>query len=111
MRSYCEGLCQRDKTTTDIAVALDLVETVETNIEHFLKGRPLTVLNIRTVDEDLPKFFAAIEADVDINEALSEFHKKRNSSTRKNPMFWMRLRLSLMMDKLELMYLAMRKKR
>lgn len=111
MRGYCEGFCQRDKSTSDMEMARDMVGTIESNIALFLKDRPHTVMNIETIDQDLPKFLEAINADIDVTEALAEFHKKRNSSNRKNPLFWFRMRASLLMDGAERVFLSLRKPR
>ena len=111
MRGYCEGFLQRDKSRGDMAVAQDMVETIESNIALFLKDRPHSVLNLETIDTDLPKFFDAIGADIDVEQALDEFRKKRNSSNRTNPIFWLRLRVSLLMDKAERLLLSLRKRR
>jgi len=110
MRGYCEGFLQRDKSTGDIAVAQDMVDTIESNVALFLKDRPHTVLNLESIDTDLPKFFEAIGADIDVDHALVEFHKKRNSSNRTNPLFWLRLRGSLLLDKAERLMLSFRKR-
>lgn len=111
MRSYCEGLLQIDKSTDNLAIAEDMVETVELNIQQFLEGRPHSVLRLEHMDEDLPTFFSAIGADVDEAEALKAFQTRHNRSGSVNRLAKLRFRASMMVDSAENRLLMLRKRR
>jgi len=65
-------------------VCLDYVQTVNTNIEIFLKDKPSQlVVNLDNITEDFKVFWTKIKADGDLETALSEFDKKHNSKPRR----------------------------
>lgn len=111
MRSYCEGVLERDKPSNDAEVATDLVETVEANIKTFLIGRPHSTIKLETVAVDLPAFFDAINADVDVAKALAEFEHHHNHSRKLSTFTRSRFKLSLAFDALERNLLRLRKPR
>ena len=101
MRGYCETILQRDKPATDIAIARDLVGTVEANIRTFLSGRPHSVIRLEHWREDLPRFFFDIGAEVDLEAALSSFAEVHNPSRRSSPLVRGRYWVSRRIDALE----------
>jgi hypothetical protein len=110
IRAYCEGILQRDKPKSDIAIAQDLVETVEANIRMFLASRPHNVIRLENWAEDLEKFFTDIGAEVDLNAAKSAFAAHHNASRKTSPLVRARFAISRKMDALEAMFQG-RKKR
>lgn len=111
MRSYCEGLLERDKPSNDAKVATDLVETVEANIKTFLIGRPHSTITLENVAADLPLFFDAINAEVDVAKALAEFEHRHNHSRKLSAFTRTRFKLSLAFDALERLLFRLRKQR
>lgn len=65
-------------------ICLDYVETVNTNIELFLKDKPSKmVISLENIQEDFKLFWNAINAEGNFKSALSEFDKKHNKSPKK----------------------------
>lgn len=56
-------------------------DTVNNNIEHFLKDKTKTLtINLESINVDFKKFWVLIEAEGDLKKALLEFQKKHNKS-------------------------------
>ena len=63
-------------------ICLDYVNTVEHNIDFFLKDKPLQLsMQIETIKDDFSKFWKEIKAQGDLDNALKEFDIKHNKST------------------------------
>jgi hypothetical protein len=69
------------ETTDPMSVALDYCETVNSNIEAFLKDKPSKMqFGLEKAKEDFPEFCKMIGAAVRMDAALSEFDKRHNST-------------------------------
>lgn len=64
-----------------LAVALDYCDTVDSNIEAFLKDKPnRMVFNLESASDQFPQFCELIGADVNLPEALAHFDIRYNAS-------------------------------
>jgi hypothetical protein len=62
-------------------ICLDYVDTVNQNIEFFLKDKPHWMsMHIENIKDEFPLFWKAIKAEGDLNKALSEFDIRHNKS-------------------------------
>ncbi|QTY26011.1 hypothetical protein [Flavobacterium sp. CS20] len=65
-------------------VCLDYVETVNSNIEHFLKDKPHQMeIELSDIKTDFESFWKAVDAEGDLDLALAEFDIKYNKSSSK----------------------------
>jgi hypothetical protein len=80
IRGYCESILQRDKPAEDLAIARDLVTTVEANIRTFLETRKHSIIRLEDWRTDLAAFFADIGAEVDFEAAAASFAERHNAS-------------------------------
>jgi hypothetical protein len=72
------GVSQKE---TPQSICLDYCNTVNSNIEMFLKNKSFKItLNLEDINTDFKKFCDLINADVDISIALSEFDNKYNAT-------------------------------
>ena len=72
------------KNEERLKVCLDYIDTVNANIENFLKDKPnkMTV-ELERIQTDFKVFWKAIKAEGDLQKALSEFNIKHNPSPKK----------------------------
>ena len=64
-----------------LAVARDYCDTVNSNIELFLRDKPRKLdFSLENAQRDFRKFWETIRAEGDLEAALSEFEKKYNAS-------------------------------
>ena len=64
-----------------MAVARDYCDTVNSNIELFLRDKPRKmVFSLENAHQDFSKFWDLIQAEGDLDAALAEFDKKYNAS-------------------------------
>lgn len=103
IRGYCEAILQRDKPDGDLDLAIDLVETIEANIRVFLKDKRHSVIHLEMWQDDIPRFFREIEAEVDLDAALAAFGERHNASRRSSAFVRARFRVSRLVDKLEVL--------
>lgn len=69
---------------TRLEVCLDYVDTVNSNIKHFLKDKPLKIeIDLGDIKSGFKDFWNAIEAEGNLDLALNEFDKKHNKSSSK----------------------------
>ena len=62
-------------------ICIDYVNTVEHNIDFFLKDKPRHIsMKIEYLKEEFSSFWKAINAEGDLNKALAEFDIKHNKS-------------------------------
>lgn len=101
MRGYCETILQRDKPAQDTDIAIDLVETIETNIRAFLSDKRHSVIRLEYWQQDVPAFFNAIEAEVDETIALAAFAERHNASRGSSVIVPARFNLSRLADTAE----------
>lgn len=87
MRAYRDGiLLNAPSGLTDEALAADYLETVESNIELFLKDKPRHMAaRLETARQDFRRFWKAIGAEGDLDAALAEFDVRYNSSEPASP--------------------------
>jgi hypothetical protein len=86
MRAYRFGgiLLKLPKDSDPMTVALDYINTVNRNIELFLRDKTITMeIHLETIDQDFRKFWELINAKGDLNAALEEL--KMNYNTRTMP--------------------------
>lgn len=68
-------------TADAMSVCLDYCNTVNSNIDHFLKGKPHKMrFSLENAENDFPEFCDRINAKVDLAKALMEFTVKHNAS-------------------------------
>lgn len=67
---------------SSLFIAEDYCNTVNSNIEHFLKNKTKKMIfNLETAEQDFRKFWDLIGAEGDFNAAMSEFNTLHNAST------------------------------
>ncbi len=86
--AYANGIKQLPpeqlKSSERFEVCLDYVETVNSNIEHFLKDKPHQIeIELNEIKTGFKSFWQAIDAKGDFSLALAEFEKKHNKSSSK----------------------------
>jgi hypothetical protein len=84
MQAYREGILlggESDQSAHEIA--LDYIETVESNIEHFLanKSRKMS-FSLESAKEDFLKFWKMIAAEGDLQAALAQWNISYNASAK-----------------------------
>ena len=82
MRAYRNDMVFGLPRSTDrLAVARDYVDTVDSNIEFFLRDKSNTMhIDLETAIEQFPEFWERIGAEGDLRAALMEFGVHHNSS-------------------------------
>ncbi|MEN8170618.1 MAG: hypothetical protein ABFS08_10390 [Pseudomonadota bacterium] len=82
MQAYREGiLLELQATPTAHVVALDYLDTVEANIEHFLKDKSMRMpFQLEHAKEDFTSFWLQIGAEGDLEAALAEWETCHNAS-------------------------------
>ncbi len=90
MKSYADGVLMprqypRQAAKDPLAIAYDLVDTVNSNIEMFLKDKPYQMtVHIESVGKQFPQFFERIGAKGDLRAALKELKTPKNTSQMKS---------------------------
>ncbi len=82
MKAYRNGiLISLPKKTDSMSVALDYYETVNSNIDLFLKdkSKKLTI-NLENIEEGFLEFWNLINAQGDLGAALAEFNTRYNAT-------------------------------
>ena len=79
--AYRKGILQHlPDDTPDLSVSLDYCDTVNSNIELFLKDKTRKLeFNLENAKQDFKKFWAFIDAEGDLDSALAEFNIAYNS--------------------------------
>jgi len=82
MKAYRNGILPRlSDETEDLAVAMDYCDTVDSNIELFMKNKSHKMcFSLENAASDFPKFWSLINAEGDIGPALDEFNTSYNKS-------------------------------
>jgi len=83
LRAYHEGiLFGSDPEMDGLALARDYLETVEANIELFLRGKSRVMeARLESLEADFRRFWSAIGAEGDLDGALAELEIRHNSSS------------------------------
>jgi len=98
MAAFCDGIrmLQKEELSKEmqLQVCYDYIDTVDTNIIHFLsdKSNVLTI-ELENVKKDFPSFWKRVAAQGNLEEAMEEFEKKYNSSSKWNLSYPYRLKL------------------
>jgi hypothetical protein len=70
-----------------MAVALDYCDTVNSNIELFLKDKPNKLsFSLANAENDFRRFWSTIGASGDLDAALAEFQSKHNATGQSGPL-------------------------
>ena len=79
--AYRKGILQHlPDDISDMSVSLDYYDTVNSNIEHFLKDKTRKMeFNLENAKEDFKKFWELVGAEGDLEAALAEFDIPYNS--------------------------------
>lgn len=79
--AYRKGILQHlPDDTPDLSVSLDYCDTVNSNIELFLKDKTRKLeFNLENAKQDFKKFWDFIDAKGDLDSALAEFNIAYNS--------------------------------
>ena len=82
MKAYREGLLmQEQQNDTALELAQDYIETVEANIALFLKDKTHTIkFSLENAEMDFRKFWTDINAEGDLEAALTEWNTSYNAS-------------------------------
>ena len=82
MKAYREGILLGGETgQTDRAFALDYLDTVQANIALFLKSKPnVMAFRLEHAKADFESFWRWIDAQGDLEQALSEWDIRHNAS-------------------------------
>lgn len=82
MKAYREGLLmQEQQNDTALELAQDYIETVESNIALFLKDKTHTLeFSLENAEQDFRKFWTDINAEGDLEAALTEWNTSYNAS-------------------------------
>jgi hypothetical protein len=82
MNAYKQGvLLGGSEEQTPYDIALDYIDTIETNIELFLKDKTNKMsFSLQTAKDDFELFWEKISAEGDLNKSLLEWDKNYNSS-------------------------------
>jgi hypothetical protein len=80
--AYRKGILQHlSDDVPDISVSLDYCDTVNSNIEHFLKDKTRKMaFRLEDAQQDFQHFWTLIAAEGDLEAALAEFNTAHNSS-------------------------------
>jgi hypothetical protein len=81
--AYRSGILMGNPPTTPpMSVCLDYCDTINANIEAFLKGKSRQVtVSLETVKDDFPRFWDLIRAEGDLSLALGEWDNVYNATT------------------------------
>lgn len=84
--AYANGIKKNPPETLSkdekFQISLDYVDTVENNIELFLKDKPHQLsIDIKDIKNGFSLFWTLIKAEGDLEKALSEFEVRHNKST------------------------------
>jgi len=79
--AYRKGILQHlPADISDMSVSLDYYDTVNSNIEHFLKDKTRKMeFNLENAKEDYKKFWELVGAEGDLDAAMAEFDIPYNS--------------------------------
>lgn len=82
MRAYGMNILKRHDCSDQ--VSLDMIDTINANIQHFLRDKPnkLTI-SVENIERDFKDFILQIGAKVDLTKAQLEFKKTHNSAKSK----------------------------
>jgi hypothetical protein len=82
LKAYEQGILMHEKHQLPAYdIARDYIETVECNINHFLKDKSRTMtVSLETVKKDYSEFWTSINAQGDLGEALKEWDITYNAS-------------------------------
>ncbi len=82
MQAYQQGILQDINTQLDITeVAMDYINTINKNIQYFLKDKTYKMdFNLENAPSDFKKFWQLIQAEGDLNQALAEWNIAYNAS-------------------------------
>lgn len=82
LKAYEQGiLLHNEHRLTAHDIAIDYIETVESNIKLFLKDKSNTMdISLETIKTDFPKFWKRINARGDLEKALNELVINYNAS-------------------------------
>lgn len=83
MRAYSAGILMRKNARHEpLTVCLDYCDTVNTNIECFLKDKShVLTMTLETAKADFRAFWERIGAEGDLNAALAEWDVRHNPSS------------------------------
>ena len=82
MKAYREGILLGGQDQQAEEVAADYLETIETNIELFLKDKQLKArFRLEQAEQDFKRFWQQIGAEGDLQSALTEWQIRHNAST------------------------------
>ena len=82
LKAYEQGILMHEKHKLPAhEIATDYIETVESNIKHFLKDKSSTMdISLETIKADFFKFWNNINAQGDLAKALKELDINYNAS-------------------------------
>ena len=83
MKAYREGiLMQEQENDSALELALDYIETIESNITLFLKDKTHTLeFSLENAEQDFARFWQSINAQGNLEAALAEWKTSYNASS------------------------------
>ena len=82
MKAYREGILLGGQNQQTEEIAADYLDTIETNIELFLKDKQLKAsFRLEQAEQDFKRFWQQIGAEGDLQSALTEWQTRHNAST------------------------------
>jgi hypothetical protein len=87
MRAYAAGILMRPRPQySSFETCLDFCDTVNSNIETFLKHKPRAMnFALENAQEDFPRFWKLIGAEGNLDAALATWKTVHNASTSGSP--------------------------
>ena len=83
MRGYHKRILLFKPDATKLEICMDYVNTVNSNIEMFIKNKTQVMeVRVENFEEDFKKFWKYIEAKGDLEKALEELNKMHNPSKK-----------------------------
>ena len=82
MKAYEQGVLMHEShLASSEDIARDYIETINSNIKLFLKGKPNQIdMSLETITTDFPIFWEQINATGDISSAMQEWSNNYNAS-------------------------------
>lgn len=101
--AFCEGIKKSIPERLDseerLAACYDYVDTVNSNIEYFLRNKSKKLeMNLENIKLDFKELWKMIEAEGNLEEALAEFDIRHNSSRKRNLAILRRMRIFIIRE-------------
>jgi len=101
--SFCEGIRmtapEKLSKEEQLEVCYDYIDTVHSNIEHFLIDKTnVMTISLENICDDFKLFWYKIGATGNLEQALKEFEVRHNNSVRRPLNLWYRFKLMVVRE-------------